>query len=54
MRGNVPVNLVFNVYWSTDVIVSDKWSYINAVYELIVIDEIDVQLSASSTKVDLE
>lgn len=55
LRGNEPINLVFGVHWQSDILLdTTKVSYINAVYELIVIDTIQTQLIASTLNVDLE
>jgi hypothetical protein len=43
------------VYWgSTQTTNNTEWSYINAVYQLIIIDKINVTLTASSYFVDLD
>ncbi len=43
------------MYWgSTQTTNNTEWSYINAVYQLIIIDKINVTLTASSYFVDLD
>lgn len=51
---NQPVNLVFGAYWSTDRDPTRGLSYINNVYQVIVVDEIIVDLYTPSNLVDLE
>lgn len=42
-----------SVYWSTDKVQAQAWSYINTVYQLIVVEPISAVLVASSLNIDV-
>mgnify|MGYP001080265734 CR=1 FL=1 len=55
MISNQPVNFVFNVFWTTSKDSTNmQSSYINAVYQVIMIDEIKPDLTVSNTTVDID
>jgi hypothetical protein len=55
MISNQPVNFVFNVFWTTSKDSKNmQSSYINAVYQVIMIDEIKPDLTVSNTTIDID
>ena len=55
MISNQPVNFVFTVFWTTSKDSTNmQSSYINAVYQVIMIDEIKPDLTVSNTTVDID
>lgn len=55
MISNQPVNFVFNVFSTTSKDSTNmQSSYINAVYQVIMIDEIKPDLTVSNTTIDID